>query len=88
MSVQTILQNSIERLCEKALKGTIENANKLVLQERFKLGEGYCEKDQFHNSLIKEMTEINSNELICHINDIIENDPEECQPIKQHYNGL
>lgn len=79
MSVQTILHNSLERLCEDATKGTIENANKLILQERFKLGDGYCEKNQFHNSIIREMAKVDNNGLICHINDVIENGPKDCE---------
>lgn len=79
MSVQTIKDISIESLCNQALKNTIDNANKLVLQERFKLGKGYSEKDEFHNSMIREMVKLNNRDLVCHIKDIIENGPKKCE---------
>lgn len=88
MSVQTIIPNSIERLCEEALKSTINNANKLVLQERFKLGKGYCEKEEFHNSMIRDIASSSNSELVCHVRNIIENGPEECENKNYNYNGL
>ena len=78
MSVQTIIHKSVGNLSEKALKGTIDNANKFLLKKRFKLGKGYCEKNQFHNSMINEIMQINVCELVNHVNDVIENGPKEC----------
>lgn len=79
MSVQTIIHNSRELLKEKSLKGTIDNANKFLLQKRFKVGKGYCEKDQFHNSMINDIMQVNTCELVNHICDVIENGPKECK---------
>lgn len=79
MSVQTIINNSVENLSQKALEGTVNNANKFILQQRFKLGNGYCEKDQFHNSIINEIMQITTCDLVNHINDIIQNGPKDCK---------
>jgi len=79
MSVQSIINNSIKNLTEKALENTINNANKFILKKRFKLGNNYCEKDQFHNSIINEISKLNNCNLINHINDIIENGIENCE---------
>ena len=83
MSVQTILHISINTLAEEALKGTIANANKFLLHKRFKLGEGYCEEEEFRNSMINEMMQINNCDLISHINNIIENGVETCDEEKE-----
>lgn len=75
MSVQTIIHNSRKNITDSAIKDTISNANKFLLKKNFKLGKGYCEKNQFHNSIINEIMKINTCGLVNHINDTIENGP-------------
>ena len=79
MSVQTIIHNSRENIIDSALRNTIDNANKFLLKKKFKLGDGYCEKNQFHNSIINDIMQVNTCELVNHICDVIENGPKECK---------
>lgn len=78
MSVQTIIHNSKGSLVDDAVHGTIKNANKFLLEKKYRLGEGFCEKDQFHNSMILEIMKTTTCELIEHINAAVENGPKEC----------
>lgn len=78
MSVQTIIHKSIPSLVDEAIKNTIKNLNKFWLKKRFKLGKGYCENEQFHNSMIIETDKLNSCPLIQYVNGIIENGPDDC----------
>lgn len=78
MSVQSILNITTDSLKENALKETLSNANKLVLQERFKLGQGYCEEEQFKNSLLTEIFQVNNCELISFIERVLQYGTEEC----------
>ncbi len=77
MAIQTIREITLKGLYDEAIKKTDINANNLILQERFRLGNGYCEKDQFDNEIISEINNFQNCELINYVNARIEEGPDE-----------
>lgn len=73
MSVQTIKYVTIASKEAKALKNTIENAEKLLLKTRFKLGKGYCEDNQLENSIITAISKLNNCSLTTYFDCILTN---------------
>ena len=77
MATQTIREITLKGLGDKALKETDLNANKLILQERFRLGNGYCKKEQEENYILTEINNFQNCELINYVNARIEEGPDD-----------
>lgn len=77
MAIQTIREITLESLSNDARRRIDINANNLILQERFRLGNGYCEEEQFDNDMIMEINNFKNCELINYVHGIIEEGPDE-----------
>lgn len=73
MSVQTIVHNSRQKIRKEAIDNTISNSKKYLLKRDYKIGSNYCDKDQFHNSIVLKMMRITTCDLYNSINNVIEN---------------
>lgn len=80
MATQSINNVSLSIKAKEARKSTAENAKKLLLYKNYRLGNNWCEKEQFDSDLILEIDALNNSELNCYINRIISQGPEEYLP--------
>lgn len=60
MSTQSLHTNTIASLSESLIKDIQDNTKKLLLKERFRLGEGMCETSQAHALKLCEIIEKNN----------------------------
>lgn len=64
MTSQTIIHPTISSMREEAESAFIKNADKLLLQKRFRLGGGYCQSEQTDHEMMYDIIMANDCELI------------------------
>lgn len=72
MSAQTIIHPSISSMAKEAEDMFIDNANKLILDEHYALGKGYCEFEQLDSAIIYDIIQSNNCQLLDCINKELE----------------
>lgn len=64
MSAQTIIHPSISSIKEESEDLFIKNADKHLLERRFRLGDGYCRYEQLDAAIIYDIIQSNDCELL------------------------